>query len=418
MKAFFRIFNIIICCGIIILVPDDYEYSLEVGIVALLYSLLTLLQVRENKNLVILFSIIFYINLSVFVLGPLTGGLTFKAYQFDLWNSRYDTIGMKCILTSSVVFYLVFRANKMVQEDDNFVRLSNRQNQFVSIICLTTVIFICILGYEGSAGDGEYVSNSNPLYEYVIFFMTLAWYYGGKLNFVKYIWVLCAALYVILGILAGDRSSSFMLLLLIALYKLRAIGLKKIIFFSFAGITLANAISLYRVGAESTGLAVYSIGLKSFFSDTAAQSYYSGITILYYLDRVNNDIIIFLKWIVTILTGSLFFDRSTVDLPKLAAEMNPNGGGGLFQASFFAFYGYWGVAIGSLFVSYLISKVFYSWRNTFSILLRFVIPAMSFRWYLYNPTAFFRACFINFGIIYLFVVILNNSFRTHRLNTK
>ena len=314
---------------------------------------------------------------------------------------------MKSILVSSVVFFLVFNSKKREKIIDNNFYIT--YNPFLCISCLIVVLLICTFTFLGSSEDGEYISNSNPLYEYVIFIMVLAWYYGGGKPYTTFMWIICATYYVLLGVISGDRSSSFMLLTLIVLYKLHDISIAKILVLCFLGILAANSIALFRIGAFSSPAVLMTQGLKSFFSDTAAHSYYTSITIYYYLDRVGGGIIIFFGWILTIFTGSLFLDRTTVELSALAAEIESNGGGGLLQPSFFAFYGYIGVALGTLIVCFFVSKVFYTWNNVFSVMLRYVIPVMSFRWYLYSPTTFFRACLINFGIIYLFTKLINDT---------
>ena len=406
MKHFTTFLTLGLLVSVLYFVPNAFDNSIWIGLVALVYSIAVIFQVKGETQLVILFSIIFYINLSAFILGPVSRGLLFGAYQYDIWNSQYNTIGMKCILITSVIFYLFFRSKRkreIEQKGKNVVSLSDKQNPFVSIVCLIAVLLICTYSFDGSVSRDEYQSNTSAIYEYVIFIMVLAWYYGGKNTFIKLFWVFCALYYVLMGILSGDRSSAFMLLTLIALYKFRDISIGKILFFTLLGIFAANSVALYREGAFSggIGLQMYAQGLKSFFSDTAAQSYYSGLTIFYYLDKVGDGVTIFFKWVLSLFTGSLFIDRSAVELSKLAADLNPNGGGGFFQSMFYSFYGYLGVAMGSSIVAYIIKKVFYSWKNTFSLLLAFVIPVMSFRWYLYTPTTFFRACLLNFGIMYL-----------------
>ncbi len=415
MKHVLFIFHIIICALTVYLVPDNYEYSIYIGVLALAYSLLTVFRVKGRKELVILFSIIFYINLSVFVLGPLTRGLMFGAYQYELWISQYDTIGMKSILITSVIFYLVFNAHKKkIQRsiNDDRIKLTIKQNSLISIVCLIGVLLICTYSFTGAVEAGEYVSNQSALYEYVILIMVIAWYYGGKKPYLAMLWVLCAAYYVLLGIMAGDRSSAFMLLTLIILYKMHDVSVSKIVLFCLVGIFAANTVAMFRTGdlAGASGIGLVTQGLKSFFSDTAAQSYYSGLTIYYYLDKIGNGVTLFFNWILTLFTGSLFVDRSSVELSSLAFDYNPNGGGGLFQPQFFAFYGYVGVALGALLVSYIISKIYFTWNNAYCLMLRYLIPVMCFRWYLYTPTTFFRACLFNFGIMYLATKIFDSVF--------
>lgn len=381
-----------------------------IGFIALTFSYLTIKLVKGCKIPVILFSIIFYINLSVYVLGPLTGGVSFSDYQSEIWNSKYDAIGTKCLLITSSMFFCALNRTKVVNKK-NCVNISNlklKRNKLLSLAIMSFVAFISMYGFTGSVGD-NYESNSNPLFEYAVLFMILAWYYGGSIKICRLLWGIVAVFYIGVALLAGDRSSSFMLLLLIALYVLKNVSMRRMLTYAFGGILFANIIEMYRTSSTLSinTSEVFSRGLQTFFSNTAAQSYYTGLTIYYYLDDVQNSLYLFGAWIVTLFTGSAIIDRSLVDLSSLAGIYNYNGGGGLFQPYFYLFYGYIGVAIGSYITGLLLRKTFFEWKGAYANLLAFLITAMCFRWYLYTPTTLFRSCLINFGIIYLFFEYTN-----------
>ena len=392
----------------LLLLEDNFVGALIAGILSLFFNAGTIFEVKDNNYLIILFSLILYINLSAFVLGVLTLGITFNDYQWAIWHSKYNAIGMKSILVSSCMFYIVMANTTRVEKKRSIqivLDTDSHKNDIICFSCLLVTLFACFFGFNGSAENGHYVSNNNPIFEYAILFYVFAWTYKGKNKFWLVCWYGCSAVYIAIAFAAGDRSSSFMLLFIIALYNLNKISIGKLIVFGFLGITLANIINQYRVsGLERVMLSgVFEKGLKTFFSDTAAQSYYTALTIYEYNDIITNQIQLFFNWIISIFTGGLIVKRDSVDLPRLASMYDINGGGGLFQPYFYLLFKYWGVAIGSLITAYIIKNVYRKWNNGFCNMLKVLIPAMSLRWYLYFPTVLYRTCIVNFFIIYIFV---------------
>lgn len=415
-----RFIAILVAILSILLISDTIEGAIFIGVLVIVFNALTVYEVKDNKYLIILFSVIMYINLSAYVLGVLTRGLTFGEYQWELWSSRYNSIGMKGILVSSCVFYIMMISSKIKKpiSDNSIAQFRSHNNSVVCLICLLFTIFACFFGFNGSAADGEYVSNNNPVFEYAILFFVLGWDYGSKNKNMLLLWYFCSVLYIVTALVAGDRSSAFMLLFVITLYHFNKLSLKKMMMFGFLGIALANFIGQYRTGALGDGMALglVSRGLKSIFMDTAAQSYYTSLTIYEYNDTITNQLQIFLGWIVSIFSGGIIVDRTSIDLPRLAAEYDRNGGGGLFQPYFYLFYGYMGIALGSLLTAKIIKVVYKNYRNAFFTSLKILIPAMSLRWYLYSPTTLFRTCIVNFFIICLIMKIVDQATCKQQIN--
>ena len=414
-KIIIAFFVTIITIACLVQIPDDVNGAVIAGVIALVFSVLTIKSVEGHVPLILLFGIIFYVNLSAFVLGPLTKGILLGAYQYDLWNSKYNAIGMKCILLSSVIFYFVMRwTNKGVVNRD--IKIQEANNPLLAIGCTIVSILICLFSFNGSVSTSEgYTSNNSALFEYAIFVYVLAWYYGKHSKLSMTIWFIGVLFYLITALMAGDRSSAFTLIAVLATIYFRRLGLKYLFLLCFLGILSANAIAQYRVGMQGNLVDFFLVSsLRTVFSDTAAYSYYAGLTVYYFLEHISNGLTIFYGWFISLFTGSLFIDRDTVEMTLLATRLYDNAGGGFFQSYFYAFYGYLGVAIGTLIVAIIISKVYFSWNNNFSILLGLVLPAMSFRWYLYTPTTFFRACLLNFGIMYLVLYIFNLLTKTNR----
>lgn len=399
--------SLIITIISILFLDDSIESAIIAGGLALFFNTITIYEVRGNKYLAVLFSVILYINASAYVLGVLTRGLTFNQYQWELWSSKYNSIGMKGILITSCIFYIVMLRSSLNNNYQLHKPNIRNQNYIISIICLIISVLSCLFGFNGSAEDGEYQSNNSPIFEYAVLFYVLAWAYGNQNKILVRYWYVCSILYIFIALLAGDRSSSFMLLFVIALNNINKLSLKRIFLFGFLGIMLANFIGQYRIGGigGSIILDLASRGLKTLFMDTAAQSYYTSLTIYEYNETISNQLQLFGGWVISLFSGGLFIDRESINLAYLASMYDHNGGGGLFQPYFYLFGRFVGIIIGSLLVAYIIKNVYWKWNNDYSNLLKVIIPAMSLRWYLYSPTTFFRTCIINFFFLYIIINI-------------
>lgn len=410
-------FSILVTLFLVFFTPDNIDGARIIGAIALFFSYLTINEVKDNMISMILFSIIFYVNLSIYVLGPLTLGNTFNDYQFALWKSGYDAIGMKNLLISSCAFMCIMKKRENNFQTQTILPYQHylENNPIIALGLIIVVLLISIFGFSGSVGD-SYESNSNALFEYAILFMMVAWFYGGRLQFVRLVWCAVCAFYILIAVLAGDRSSAFMMLLLIALYHLKRVNLMKISVFCVLGILSANVIEMYRINAGLSFSAsdLFSRGLQTFFSNTAAQSYYTSLTIYDMLDNVSAPIILFVNWIITIFTGSAVVDRSSVELSSLASFYQPNGGGGFFHIYFYLAYRYFGVALSSTVVALLIRRVFMGIHSPYTIMLGLLLTSMSFRWYLYSPTTLFRTCLVNFSIVYLITKFANYLFSLNK----
>lgn len=427
-QSYLKILLMTICpLTIIMISPNDTEFAAPISLVVILLSGLTVYNVKNNNLLLIMFSIIFYINLTVSVLGGLTLGKFLPDYQAYLWLSKYNIIYLKSILIVSSVFYLgsldfrsryfeVFKRKNYCTNDDLENFFLSHYNPLNSILALCMIIAIMIFAFDGSASglSDEYVSNTNPLYEYCIFLFAFSWVYGKRSKIIRIFISLVALLYIFNGLITGDRSSSFMLMVLIASYRLKnKIVIKKMLILCILAILLANAIAVYRTDGITSSY-LYSLlnrGMLTFFSDTVAHSCYSGLTIAYFSDfYLGNKFSDFLSWIISLFFGSSVLNYMDIKLEEVvfaARSMFDNGGGGLFPAYFYFYGDYVGVLFGSLISMIIIRFVYYHSDLGYCRMLSYILPAMSLRWYLYTPSTLFRACLINFLIIFFFFYFID-----------
>lgn len=408
--------------------PNESSNSAIVGIALIIISAINVILCRKNKMLLVLFSIIFYINLSIAVPGFINNGKGLAYYQIPLWTSDYATIYAKSLLIVSSVFSIFFcDISKYKEYNDTVIdkkHLEPYDNPLLSIISLLILVLIFIFCFDGTSvlTGGLYSSNENALYEYSIFFFALAWLYGSSRKYIRIAWVVLASYYVIIGILTGDRSSCFMVIVMVVLYLWRKANLFKISIYAILGVIFANGIAIFRNLMNYNGLSsivsvLLSNGNGVLFSDTAYYSCHSGLTILAYSELYNGSkIILFLKWLVSLVTGDLFIKGNEYELVVAAREFNYNGGGGVFPAYFYFYGGLIGVAIASIITAYIIKRIYFKEKGEFSIILRYIIPAMSLRWYLYSPATLYRSCLINFGIIFLGFMCIHNLLLKRKRN--
>ena len=378
------------------------ENIVPFGILLVIISILQIYRTKDVPQLLLLFSVIGYINVSTAVLDYFTMGIYSKYYQFALRHSESGLMYAKMFLLNTAVISIMitprFLNEAKIYANDKLQARKN--NPLISYGLLFAALLIALTQFSGNAGIGGYVSNSNALYEYVVIFLIMGMYFAGERKELKLLYVIIGILYVIKGLLGGDRSSAFMAILVYVIYFFsHKMKIGRILTYSFAGILVANIVGVLRNSLHTLNELAQVLVKRSllfFFSDTVSASFYAGITVVEYGLLGNSSFSLLMKWI-----KSLFFGASTeTNIVRLASRINVNGGGGLYPSYFGFFGGYFGVIIGAIILGFIIRIMFVGdsdWKRVSKI----VIIAMVFRWYLYTPVSLFRTILINFNIIFL-----------------
>ncbi|MBO4848117.1 MAG: hypothetical protein J5586_03090 [Clostridia bacterium] len=396
---------------------ENVKSFVPLGIILAFSSLLTIIRCRKIPTLLLLFSVIGYINISSAALDYFAMGSFSNNYQQALRLSESGLGYAKMFLLNTLVVSLFLtprfleRAESGIDEKLRY----KRDNSVLAILFLALTLFVCITQFNGGAGSGGYVSNNNPLYEYAILFFALGILFTGDSRTFKTLYFISGGVYILKSMIGGDRSSAFMAVLVFVVYYFYSrIKTSRMLVYSLAGVVVANIIAEVRNAAMSVnGLfkTLLQRSLLFFFSDTVSASFYSGVTIIEFTNCYEGSRSeLFLKWV-----GSLFVGVSReTNIVALASKYNVNGGGGLYPAYFGFFGGFLGVIAGAVILGFIIRFVFAGgggWRRVTQV----IMIAMVFRWYLYSSVTLFRTILLNFNILYLACILFCSLVRSRPL---
>ena len=404
---------------ITILWIDTTNYRF-LGVPLILCSVNTVYRCRHTKKMLLLFSIIAYINICVAVLDMFLMGAMSNYYQHALRFSSAGLTYAKMYLSMASLMDL-FITDRFIERccHSDIVERDNRYNPIISICAMVISLIITLTGFKGS-GSGIYVSNQNAFYEYVILFIVVGFTYAGNNKSLKVLLVATGGLYTIQGLIGGDRSSAFMMVLVLYMVLfIKKIKIMKAVGYSICGIILANTVSVLRhasLNIHELWQVLISKGVLFFFSDTVSASFYTGVTIVEYANGNNDRFGSFLIWIKELFIGG----SSKTNITRLASAQNYNGGGGMYPSYFYFFGGIIGVIISTAILMYLLKR-FMSVDSKIHQLYTTTIVALVFRWYLYTPNSLYRTIFVNFSVIvifcFIFDAIIRKKFNKFESNT-
>ena len=378
-------------------------YSSLFGLIIILHSIHLIYKSRGNKWFLVLSSVISYINVSVAVLDCIMQGRMAKEYQNALRMSSSGLCYIKCYLIVVLVLDIILSSNtinKMPNAANEKERII-RYNPLIATGCALVSGILTVTQFGGSISD-SYHSNQNALYEYVPMIMILGLHYSNNQKVYNQIYGVIGLFYIITSLAGGDRSSAFMMLLMLTIWfwgKLFSVG--KMLLLSLAGIILSNIIAIIRTNSNmiSDGLfnSLLSKGVLFFCSDTVSYSFYAGVTVVAYSNIYSGNMFdLTFRWVTSLVFGM----TDSTNIIRMAQSYYPSGGGGMYPAYFYFMGGYVGVIVSSILLSLIIKKVFL-YYNEYSQLFQIALITYTFRWYLYSPFTLYRTLLINFTILYV-----------------
>jgi hypothetical protein len=410
---------VIICINILTIVfyNDFARNQILIGALILITSLILMIRVRKTKALFFLISIITYINASVAVIDCFYGGEMFNAYQMPFRTSEYNQIYAKNILLNITILSLMMTPSiikKAIESNTAINSIKRKNNAWISYAGLAFIVYALISGYERGEGTG-YASSAKTIYEYAILVFLFVWYYSKNNFVVNMLLMLFAFIYIIQGLYYGDRSSALVFIVLIAMIYVKKIPVMRMLSMAFGGIVVANFIADYRnLTSWSLGQITENLinrGSLLLFSDTASQSYYSGITIIASRLLVPEHQLYYLyKFILAIFVGGSSKIANDSNITLVVQNFFHNGGGGMYPSYFYFWGGYIGAIFGAIILGIIIRNVFTK-KTSFYMLMQLYLTVMAFRWYLYTPITLFRTSILIFCMVYLICHIVSKLTR-------
>lgn len=366
------------------------------------------LKTKNNNILMFLMTIIFLINSSIAINDIINNGkLTAEWQTVGLRNTSINYLSTRIMLIFTSVFSLFLQANRSSKrlniDKINELRKNNILISGVGIIILYTILVVGIISLSKTFELGSYTYIETTIYEYSIVIFIITYFFSKDKKIINYLLFIFALLFTICFSIFGDRSSSFLYIIMgfLILFP-HLIKFELSIIYGFLGIVLSNIISIIRSAGPNISLTFLfkQILEKGLYQDTVSWAYYGGLTgiaIKEFHDYNFKFLFGFLQSIIGIkseYSDVIGFSRTYYYY---------NAGGGIFPQHLYAFAGWPGVIIGAIILGIVISKIFASKQNQLNLILILLVTTFCFRWYIYSPLVFFRSSILIPMVLYYIV---------------
>lgn len=378
------------------------------GLILIGISIDSMIIYKECKNLFLLLTILSITNICI-VYG------CFWFYEDNAYNWQIPLAGTKpAIITAKVfaIFYIsmmivILLSYKPQISSVSFNHLIKCKNwtlhKFTFIFLYLFLYYILIFCFNRSVS--EYTTGSSALYEYAIVFFIFLWIYMPQGYKYRILMVFYASLYILQGLLFGDRSSALPLMIVLYILISKSVTPIKFVGLSIFGIFGANLIGIYRKTFTISNDIISEVLNRLLYVDSIVYSYYTGVQITRAIDSIHNKFEHFIEWSISLFLGN----SGKLSISELIIKNGFHNTGGGLSSSYFYFWGdLIGVIIGGGFIGFLLGKIFSS-NKSYCPVLQVVILAFSLRWYSYFPNVFFRTCIIVPFVLYYIMKIFGGQ---------
>ena len=373
---------------IVLLTPNNVESLQYIGIAIIFVSICMMIRYRKCTSIALLVGIMMIISICFALSVCFNTYETAFNWQTKLINKEANIINAKNYLLFLTVLSISIGG---IKEKDN-IKQEQKSNLIIVIGGFIILLYALIFGIDrGSVGT--YISNTNTLYEYAIVLFLFVWNYSKDNKIVKVLLIIYAILYCLQGLIYGDRSSCFPMILMVFLLTFKKkYTMKHIIIAGLGGIFLANIIDVFRNTGDIFSLnTLKEVINRGLFVNTISYAFYGGTQIIRYglafPERITSH---FFQYITSFITGGSNQNSLTV-----LADSNgfANSGGGMTHTYFYYWGGYIATIIGAILIGRIIHYIFNK-DNEYTKILRVTVTIFLIRWFLYYPIAFFRTAII------------------------
>ncbi|WP_414042232.1 hypothetical protein ACMGE9_07740 [Macrococcus sp. EM39E] len=388
-----------------------FENKIElklIGILLFLCSTMMCIKSKDNKLLLILISIITVINMSVaindmFLLGKNVANWQSYGLRSDIINNKFA----EAILIFNVVFSLFL--NNIKKEKNININNVRKNNWFITLFYSLITYSILLYGFTIfiKMTGSNYVSISNPIFEYSVLIWIFIWFYSKNNKFFNLIFMVYITVYIVVFSMLGDRSSVFLyFILFIIIYLYKYLSIFRIMAITVFGILVSNTIGVFRDNMNEGIFEIFVLSLKKgLYIDTVSYSYYTSLAISSLYSLEENTFKFLTGTLKDIFLGIESPYRNLAQYSQQNYSWLYNNYGGIFPSHVYAIGGLLSVVISAILLGLLINLIFNS-SNKYSFIYKVVITIYSIRWYLYNPSLILSVVILNTTILLIITIII------------
>ncbi len=397
------IFLLVMCFTFILF---NYYPRVLICFLILLIEFIMLFKVKKNNLLLFIYLCFFYFDYSVIFgkyIGTPINRLSIVYSQIPM-SSNIHSIGLMSLLLFHIVV-LLFLPKIKNSAKDTFSNSFFSNN--ISLVLVTIFTFIIVVGYIFLPS----VIDSRALYEYAIILFCIGFYISKQNAICHYILIFLMSISTIVNMYHGGRIISLLpMIAFFIIYIINKIKANKLIVSFVLVVIIFTFFGLYGdlIEANSSSRKVPLSDLKStmlerkFTLDTAVSSFWTGLTFIGSSSKYSTTTRI-QNGLQYLTSYTLLGSKSNYEqIYYIAKKHYTHYYGGYIQSYFYYWFGYFGVIIISIYVSFFIRMINNLDKNTsdYKKILSIYILATLPRWYLYYPTSLFRGVLI-FSIVYL-----------------
>lgn len=388
---------------------DDLEDLRLIGWLLIIKSVLAALLFRDEKKVSILLMVQVIVDVNVAFSVCFNPEQYLSVWQEKLYQLPENVITAKALLlfSTSLTCGLYF-AGPVEKISGKCPEIAS--STLVDFFLIVFLIYALLFGVDRGA-VGTYSSNSNPSYEYAIVAFIILWYGSAGKREIRCFLIGYAIVYILQGLLFGDRSSAFPMI--IALFLLQSRFRPKLLVLlaiGLVGIVFSNCIDIFRNTGTIDGQFFTKLANAGFYSNTVSYSFYAGTAITLFAEYVRNTAGYFIDLILATFLGN---GKIGVNLANIAKSANPvffNRGGGFTSTYFYFYFGYIGVVTAGLTIGAVVRSLSVK-DSLLCNLLTTTLMCFFIRWYVYYPIALTRTALLIPAVIYVAYRILSKPIR-------
>ncbi|MBS4462466.1 MULTISPECIES: hypothetical protein [unclassified Facklamia] len=261
-------------------------------------------------------------------------------------------------------------------------RKSNIIIALVGVIFLYLILGVGIISLSKNFQLGTYTYIETTIYEYSIVIFVLTYFFAKKFKIINLLLFLYAVLFTVSFTIFGDRSSSFLYIIILLLLMFpHYLTFRNTIFFGISGIILSNLISIIRGAGSNLSFSYvfHQIIAKGLYQDTVSWAYYGGLSGIAVHETKQYGLNILFGFVKGIFGLKDEFS-DVIGFSKTYYYYNA--GGGILPQHLYSFAGWSGVIFGEIITGIVLNKLLNSNRSNFILIIISLVTAFCVRWYI------------------------------------
>lgn len=367
------------------------DYIFEESLLILISNALLIWEGRRNRYLVLVTSLLFYLNYSIVYPNYFVNLQNFFTIEIN-HETTVKSVDILCVFNCLLLIFFPINVIPTQYNINNFT--SSRILNIKFTLCILIILLIIfVTGIKRPSMEGGRADPS-PIYEYSIILFILLFYFVKSIC-IRKILVIIGFLFALQNFINGGRISGiqFLICIYICQYSHR-LKFKHILIFALPLFLILSLIGMVRTSILSGDFEMSnlltSILKGGFALDTAYAAYYTSSIFVFMSDKVPDHLSFFIGLVAAIFIGYGKFPH--LILQNEADKHLLNYKGGVYPFYFWFYFGWIGILLGSWIIGLYVKCMNNLAKPNRGLIQCIGVYAICFifRWYLYTPYSLLR----------------------------